>query len=342
MASVRECKEMIRAVFGSEAPMTVMLWGAPGIGKTSLVGQVAAEMGVGFKSVIAHLYQPVDVLGLPYVVDGRCDYAPPTVFPDVQRDGPRGIFFLDELPNCVPAMQSAWGIVVLERSTKHYRFPPGWVIVCAGNRETDRAGASRLVSALENRLIHVAVEPSVDEFLTYAVQRGMHPSVPAFLQERPDMLLKFDPRSPERAFPSPRAWERVSDIMKLPLAEGPRTEMLKGAIGSGAAVEFIAFTRVFQDLPRLADVLSGTVDLSSIRRPDVMRAVVYSVLAHAGDGSSFERVEQAASVATRLPDEWAMLLIRRLYETAPNMVLKTPSWQPLWQRLGKYIGNLSG
>jgi hypothetical protein len=73
-----------------------------------------------------------------------------------------------------------------------------------------------------------------------------------------------------------------------------------------------------------------------------MRAVVYSVLAYAGEQPTVERVEQAASVATRLPDEWAMLLIQLLYKSAPNVVLKVPSWQPLWQRLGKYIGNLTG
>lgn len=337
MASVRECKEMIRSTLGSEAPLTVMLWGAPGIGKTSLVSQVAAEAGVGFKSVIAHLYQPVDVLGLPYVVDGRCDYAPPTVFPDGDRDGSRGLFFIDELPNCVPAMQSAWGIVVLERSTKHYRFPPGWTIVCAGNRETDRAGSSRLVSALENRLIHVGVEPSGDEFLAFAVSRGLHPSVPAFLEERPDMLLKFDPKSPERAFPSPRAWERVSDVMKLTLAEGPQGEMLKGAIGPGAAVEFIAFTKVFHELPRLADVLAGTAELSGIKRPDVMRAVVYSVLAWVGESTNLERVDKAAAVALRISDEWAMLLVTRLWELAPNLLLSAGSWKNLSGRFLKYL-----
>jgi hypothetical protein len=227
--------------------------------------------------------------------------------------------------------------VGLERSTKHYRFPPGWTIACAGNRETDRAGASRLVSALENRLIHIAVDPSGDEFLAYAVARGLHPSVPAFLEERPDMLLKFDPRSPERAFPSPRAWERVSDIMKLGISDGPMSEMLKGAIGSGAAVEFVAFTKVFHDLPKLADVLSGSADLSNIKRPDVMRAVVYSVLAWAGESTSLERVDRAAAVAQRISDEWAMLLITRLWELAPNLLLGASSWQSLAGRFLKYL-----
>jgi len=337
MASVRECKEMIRATLASDAPLTVMLWGAPGIGKTSLVSQVASEAGVGFRAAIAHLYQPVDVLGLPFVVDGRCEYAPPTVFPDADRDGPRGIFFLDELPNCVPAMQSAWGIVILERGTRHYSFPPGWIVVCAGNRESDRAGASRLVSALENRVLHIGVEPSNAEFLAYAVQRGLHPSVPAFLEERPDLLLKFDPRASERAFPSPRSWERASDVMRLSLSDGPRTEMLKGAIGAGAMVEFLAFTRVFQELPRLADVLAGIVDLRAIQRPDVLRAIVYSVLSWVGESTTRERVDSAAGVATRLPDEWAMLLTLRLWELAPNLLRDARSWPELTTRFARYL-----
>lgn len=338
MATVRECKEILRAALSTRAPLSPMLWGAPGIGKTSLVQQAAAELGVGFKSVIAHLYQPVDVLGLPYVHEGRCEYAPPSVFPDHTRDGERGLFFLDELPNCVPAMQSAWGIVVLERGTRTYQFPPGWTIVCAGNREGDRAGASRLVSALENRLVHLSVEPSSEEFLSFAVTRGLHPSVPAFVQERPDMLLRFDPRSPERAFPSPRSWERVSDVMKLSLSEAARGELLKGTIGSGAAVEFLAFLRVFSELPRLADVLSGAVDLRNSNRPDILRAVVFSVLAWASEVRGAERMNTAAGVSARLPDEWAMLLITRLYDLDGNTLLKTPAWKALPQRLVKFLG----
>jgi MoxR-like ATPase len=337
MASIREAKEMVAAVLTTEAPLTTMFWGAPGIGKTALVAQAAAEAGVGFKGVIAHLYQPVDVLGLPYVVDGKCDYAPPTVFPDAERDGPRGVFFLDELPNCVPAMQSAWGIVVLERSTKHYKFPPGWVIACAGNRETDRAGASRLISALENRLLHVHVDPSSEEFLRFAVPRGISPVVMSFLDERPDMLLCFDPKSPERAFPSPRAWERASDVLKLKLAPSPKLELLKGAIGTGAAVEFDAFVKMFAELPKLVDVLAGRVDLRAIARPDVLRAVVYSILAWLNDEQTPERFATAARVTDRLGEEWSVLLVRRMYDLSPSQMLATPSWRGLSERFYKYL-----
>jgi hypothetical protein len=126
--------------------------------------------------------------------------------------------------------------------------------------------------------------------------------------------------------------------MKLPLVDAARAEMLKGAVGTGAAVEFNAFTRVFHDLPRLADVLSGAADLSKIQRPDVMRAVVYSVLAWAGENANKDRYDPAAAVATRIPDEWGVLLVRRLYDLSPNLMMGASSWRQLCDRYGKYLG----
>jgi len=337
MASIKECREMVRGIMASDAPLTPMLWGVPGIGKTSSVEQAAKELGVPCKAVIAHLYQPIDVLGLPFIVDGRCAYAPPTVFPDVERDGPAGVFFIDELPNCVPAMQSAWGVIILERSTKHYKFPPGWRIVCAGNNETDRAGSARLITSLENRLLHITVHPAKEEFLNHAIARGFHPAVTSFLEERTDALIKFDASSPDRAFPSPRSWERVSDILKLTVPAGPQGEMVKGAIGQGMAVEFEAFRRIFSELPRLADVLSGAADMSKVTRMDILRATIYSVLAHVGEKHEATRFEQAARLALRLPNEWSILLTRRLYELSPNGLMTTPAWTELSPRFLPYV-----
>lgn len=338
MASLQAVKTIIRALLARPTSLGLMLWGPPGIGKTSIVSEAAREAGVGIKSVIAHLYQPVDVLGLPYLVKGRCEYAPPAVFPDPKRDGERGIFFIDELPGCVPAMQSAWGIIILERSTRHFTFPSGWQVICAGNRETDRAGASRLISALESRLLHIEVEPSTDEFLQYGLSRRLHPAVLAFLEERRDLLLAFDPRSRERSFPCPRAWERVSEALSLSLPDEITREMVRGLVGSGAATEFLAFLRVHRELPTLAEVLSGEVELTRWeKRPDVLRAVLYSVLHYVSESTEEARFAEAARVALNTPDEWAVLLLKRLYQLDPAKLLGTPSWPQLAARFGKYL-----
>jgi MoxR-like ATPase len=338
MATLQETKQTLQAALSQPNGLTVMLWGPPGIGKTSCVMQAAQELGVGIKSVIAHLYQPVDVLGLPFVVDGRCEYAPPAVFPDPERDGERGIFFIDELPNCVPAMQSAWGIVILERSTRHFSFPPGWRVVCAGNREGDRAGSARLISALENRLVHVEVTPSADEFLRYGLSRGFHSAVLAFIEERRDLLVKFDPRSAERAFPSPRSWERVSEILALALPAQTTQELLRGVLGAGAATEFGAFLQVQSELPPLAALLRGEIALQQFQgRPDILRAAVYSVLSYAAEGQDASRVEEALQVAMRAPDEWAVLMLKRLQQHSPALLLKATSWREVLRRYGKYV-----
>jgi hypothetical protein len=338
MATLKEVKAMIRALLERPQPMTLMLWGPPGVGKTSAVAQVAQESSVGMKAVISHLYQPVDVLGLPYIVDGKCEYAPPTIFPDAGRDASRGIFFLDELPNCVPAMQSAWGIIILERSTKQYQFPPNWLVVCAGNREGDRAGATRLVSALENRMIHVEVTPNADEFLSYGVSQQFHPMVLSFLEERRDLLMKFDPRSAEKAFPSPRSWERASEALSLQLPEEISNEMIRGAVGVGAATEFLAFLKVKRDLPTLQEVLSGSVKLSRFsNRPDIVRASIYSVLSFVAESKSAEHYEAAIQVALGAPDEWAVVLLKRLQQLDAAKLLQTKSWREIVPKYGKYL-----
>lgn len=338
MATLKEVKAMIRALLTQPHPMTLMLWGPPGVGKTSAVAQAAQEASVGMKAVISHLYQPVDVLGLPYIVDGKCEYAPPTIFPDPNRDTKRGIFFIDELPNCVPAMQSAWGVIILERSTKQYEFPPNWLVICAGNREGDRAGATRLVSALENRMIHIDVTPNADEFLSYGVSQRFHPMVLSFLEERRDLLMKFDPRSAEKAFPSPRSWERVSEALSLELPEEITNEMIRGAIGIGAGTEFLAFLKVRKELPTLQDVLKGTVKLSAFsKRPDIVRASIFSVLSYTAELKTVESYEAAIQVALGAPDEWAVVLLKRLQQLDPAKLLQTKSWREIVPKYGKYL-----
>jgi hypothetical protein len=211
-------------------------------------------------------------------------------------------------------------------------------VVCAGNREGDRAGATRLVSALENRMIHLEVTPSADEFLQYGVTNGFHPLVLSFLEERRDLLMKFDPRSADRAFPSPRSWERASDALSLGLPEDATHEMLRGAIGTGAATELQAFLRVKHDLPALRDVLEGKTPLTRFQnRPDIIRASIYSVLSYVAETKGADRYEEALQAVFGSPDEWAVVLLKRLQQLNPQALGQTKSWKEIVPRYAKYM-----
>ena len=81
-----------------------MIWGGPGIGKSEIPEQVAREMGVPLIDFRANLFDPVDVRGIPYIKQIKetgkrfTSWAVPDVFPIAERDGERGILFIDELP----------------------------------------------------------------------------------------------------------------------------------------------------------------------------------------------------------------------------------------------------
>jgi len=366
MTSILQGKKMIvdSMRFSMSRPIdkpssiALMFWGPPGIGKSQMVGQAARELGIGFKPVISHLYTPPDILGYPYLEEAAghktMQWAEPGIFPNAGRDGERGLFFLDELPNCVPAMMSAWGIIILERTTHMYKFPPGWAIVCAGNNQTDRAGSSRMLSMLENRLIQVNVKPSLSEFTTYGIETGMHPAILAYLERFPDKLIAFDPKSPERGFPSPRSWDRVNEILQMMQVPYEAIEVTKGevdvssnstireiydwiggAIGGGATIEFMAYLSLWRDMPPLSAILDGSSDITQLAdRPDLYAGVVTSVLVWALQQPDQSKVNTAMNVIVRMMEskksrEYPMLMMLKLWQARPHSVLAAPAWKAL-------------
>ena len=64
------------------ARQPAFIWGAPGIGKCSVVGQLASSLDLALRDVRALLLDPVDLRGLPYVgSDGRSKWATPEFLP---------------------------------------------------------------------------------------------------------------------------------------------------------------------------------------------------------------------------------------------------------------------
>jgi MoxR-like ATPase len=179
----------------------VSIWGTPGIGKSAVVHQLAAERGIPLKDIRALLLDPVDLRGLPFVgKDGRSTWATADFLPQ----GGEGILFLDEL-NAAPAMvQASCYQLVLDRKLGEYTLPEGWAIVAAGNRDSDRAATTRMPTPLRNRFVHIDFEVDVQEWSEWAIQTGICPEVIAFIRFRPQLLNAFD-RDVRSLLDQPRA-----------------------------------------------------------------------------------------------------------------------------------------
>jgi MoxR-like ATPase len=224
---------------------STMIWGPPGIGKSSIVAQTAARHGFDCVDVRLSQLAPTDLRGLPVAEGGVSRWYPPEFLP---RDG-RGILFLDEVNLAPPAMQGMAQQLILDRKVGSYSLPEGWFVWAAGNRKEDRAAVYDMPSPLANRFVHLMVEPDFESFKAYALANEVHEQILAFLSFRPELLHKLDAQQP--AWPSPRSWMMASTLHKVGLDVGT-------VIGAGAANELSAYIAIYTQLPDIERILTGS------------------------------------------------------------------------------------
>ncbi len=191
-----------------------MVWGATGLGKSSILRDVAAERGIGFIDVRLAQREPVDIRGLPVPGEDGVKWLVASEWPRDPKS--RGIILFDEITAADRSLQvAAYEFILDRRLGELYRVPDGWYICAAGNRTQDRAVAATMSSALANRFLHVEMVDDVESWIAWASAHDIHPSVAGFIRFRPTCLFNQEGENLERGWPSPRSWERVSHMVKL-------------------------------------------------------------------------------------------------------------------------------
>ncbi len=233
----------------------VFVWGAPGIGKSSLVRAFADSLGLDCVTLLGTQLAPEDLIGVPQIVDGRSRFAPPAA---IARDIPYCLF-LDELNASSPEVQKAFYSLILDRRIGEYELPPGSVVIGAGNRATDNALARPMASALLNRLVHVHLRASGTDWLEWAAGAGIHPWVVDYLRNRPDHLWTAPPKT-EEPFSTPRSWHMLSDALHS-YGEGIDDDTLRilafGTLTAAHASAFRAYVKTVRNAFGLEAVLKG-------------------------------------------------------------------------------------
>ena len=299
----------------------VFLWGPPGVGKSQVVCEVAKNMGYALKDIRAVLLDPVDLRGIPRITpDGVTQWCAPSFLPR-ENDGGNGILFLDELNAAPPLVQAACYQLILDRRIGEYVLPDGWAVIAAGNREGDRAVTHRMPTALSNRMVHLEFDVSNEDWQRWAVAAGIRPEVRAFLQFRPKLLHDFDPRSASRAFASPRSWSFVSSILEAKPDEGVEYDLFRGAVGDGAAAEFMGFLQVWRDLPSVDGIVEDPLNSPVPADPAALYAVCEALASRVG----WKTMPAVMAYLERLPVEFGVLCMRQAVCRSPELV-ENPSF----------------
>ena len=322
-------REFVSTAEGHHTP--VMLWGPPGVGKSQMVAQIAARHSAPVIDIRLSQMEPSDLRGIPFRVEGRVDWAIPSILPDARRHGPAGILFLDEITSAPPAVSAAAYQLILDRRLGEYQVPAHWAIFAAGNRQGDRGVTYSMPAPLANRFSHFEVETHLDDWVSWAYAHGIDERVIAFLRFRPELLFDFDPAHNPVAFPSPRSWEFAHRGLRK-FEDHP--ELLQGTlqacVGPAAGIELTAFVNSLDQMPDLDAIVAGEQVLVP-KEIDLQYAVAAALVgrairAHAGDNWAAV-VGNILTYARRFPQrEMGVMLVSDLHRAIGGSLFEVPAF----------------
>ncbi len=233
----------------------VFVWGAPGIGKSSIVENFAAELGLPCVSLLGSQLAPEDLIGIPQIANGKSRFCPPEL---IARDEPYCLF-LDELNACSHEVQKAFYSLIHERRIGTYYLPKGSIVIGAGNRTQDSAIVKQMSSALLNRMVHVHLRASHRDWLEWARVSGIHPLIIEYIQARPDHLWSQPPKH-EEPFSTPRSWHMLSDALHEygdRLSDSWLEVLTLGCLSLHHATQFRAFVKQIRGKYQLSAIVQG-------------------------------------------------------------------------------------
>lgn len=222
-----------------EKQRPVFMIGPPGIGKTAIMEQIAAELGVGLVSYSMTHHTRQSALGLPYITEkeygGRSyqvtEYTMSEIIGsiyDLMRETglTEGILFLDEI-NCVSETLAPCLLQFLQYKVfGQHRVPPGWILVTAGNPPEYNKSVRDFDTVTWDRLKRIDVEPDYETWKEYAYKKGVHASVMTYLAARKKDFYKVENTAEGKRFATARGWDDLSEMIKLYEENGLRVDEL--------------------------------------------------------------------------------------------------------------------
>ena len=206
----------------------IFMLGAPGIGKTAIMEQIASEMGIAFVSYSMTHHTRQSALGLPYITTRKfgdkeysiTEYTMSEIIASVyeaidKTDVKEGILFLDEI-NCVSETLGPSMLQFLQYKTfGRHSLPDGWVIVTAGNPPEYNRSVREFDVATLDRMKVITVEPDLKAWMDYAREKNLHGAILAYLDVKKEDFYVMDMSPDGRAYVTARGWEDLSEMMKL-------------------------------------------------------------------------------------------------------------------------------
>lgn len=308
----------------------IMLWGPPGVGKSAVIKEICQELKIGLIDVRLSQKEPVDMRGLP-VPDLKNNDVKWLISSEWPRDPKsKGIIFFDELSAADRSLQVAAYEMILDRKLGDlYQVPNGWLICAAGNRIEDQAVSVSISSALANRFCHLEVKADLKTWLKWAFDTNIHPTVIAFLKNKPEALFKMSDLA-QRGWPSPRSWARVSYLFyayektKDQLSSDSLHFMVKGLIGPGLGIEILSFYQQMLTNYDFEKILLGELVVEIPKKLDVQYLFSTSLAFYLWHSKDLDKaIQNFLSLGCQMSSDFAIITLQQAMQKANDFDLCT-------------------
>ena len=206
----------------------ILLMGAPGIGKTQIMEQIARECKVGLVSYTITHHTRQSAVGLPFIKEKTfgsesfsvTEYTMSeiiaSVYEKMEKTGLKeGILFIDEI-NCVSETLAPMMLQFLQGKTfGNQKVPEGWVIVTAGNPPEYNKSVREFDVVTLDRIKRIDVQPDFEVWKEYAYEQGIHPAVISYLELRRKNFYRMENTVDGRIFATARGWEDLSRLIHV-------------------------------------------------------------------------------------------------------------------------------
>ena len=205
----------------------LLLIGPPGIGKTAIMEQAAAECGVGLVAYTITHHTRQSAIGLPEIVKRNyggkgmmvTDYTMSeivaSVYDCMENTGRKeGILFIDEI-NCVSETLAPAMLALLQNKTfGSHKIPEGWILVAAGNPPEYNKSVREFDIVTLDRVRKLTIEPDCDIWLKYAGQQKVHQAIISYLSVKKNNFYAVENTVDGKFFVTARGWEDLSRLLQ--------------------------------------------------------------------------------------------------------------------------------
>lgn len=318
---------------------SVMLWGAPGVGKSQSVREIAKKIEedtgkkVNVTDVRLLLFNPIDLRGIPTANADKtlAVWLKPKIFQMDESNDAVNILFLDEISACPQSVQAAAYQITLDRVIGEHKLPDNCIVIAAGNRVSDKSVASRMPRALANRLMHIEVAIDFDSWHEWANEKKLNDMVIKFLENNQKYLMRYLPESDDVAYATPRTWEMVSNVMNNVQGGLVNKEALvSGLIGKDVALEFFKFMLVNMNVPSVRDIFNGEIKYDYLTN-EQLYVLKNNIMNKAFELSDdIEMMKNSFLYIKDMPYEYAVMIMKfynKNFKDAMAQIIEMPEYK---------------